>query len=413
MTNTLTANDSGQLESYLETHRNDSFSWRHFFELLGKAVPMTEGVLVTTLPRGTLQIAQPAKLAEGLLKAYAQTFQHQDRATWQAIATGRPLRAQEAWEGEFESSAYFKDFLRPHGLVYLAVAPLSAPVLNGYPGAIQIWRSAELGDFSDSEIEEFGSLIRQLDEALNTARTDRIGEACDESTPWAHHPQVRQFIFDEQGHPAMLSPEELAASLDEHLVQQMKEHAQRSLHELNGQTMVSDRLQLPDERGDLWTFRVVTHKDYPALGGGSFVFFCLQPGRCDWSGVRASDFQADRELARLIPALKYMQQEFHHGPTLTDIARQVHLSPFHFHRQFTELLGLTPKHFLLECQIFEAKRQLVAREKNLARIAKDCGFAHQSHFTSRFKQATGLTPTRWRRLALGLAATPPSQTESV
>jgi AraC family transcriptional regulator len=31
-------------------------------------------------------------------------------------------------------------------------------------------------------------------------------------------------------------------------------------------------------------------------------------------------------------------------------------------------------------------------------IASSCGFAHQSHFTSRFKQATGLTPTRWRKL---------------
>ena len=75
------------------------------------------------------------------------------------------------------------------------------------------------------------------------------------------------------------------------------------------------------------------------------------------------------------------------------------LSPFHFHRRFTELLGLTPKQYLLACQIHEAKSELLAGEKELAQIAKDCGFAHQSHFTSRFKQATGLTPTRWRRMA--------------
>ena len=94
-----------------------------------------------------------------------------------------------------------------------------------------------------------------------------------------------------------------------------------------------------------------------------------------------------------------MEQEFHKGPTLNQIARVVHLSPFHFHRRFTELLGITPKHFLLACQIYQAKRMLVAGDRELADIAKACGFAHQSHFTSRFKQATGLTPTRWRRLA--------------
>jgi AraC family transcriptional regulator len=54
----------------------------------------------------------------------------------------------------------------------------------------------------------------------------------------------------------------------------------------------------------------------------------------------------------------------------------------------------------MECQIHECKKQLLARQKDLAKIASDCGFAHQSHFTSRFKQITGLTPTRWRRMAI-------------
>ena len=64
--------------------------------------------------------------------------------------------------------------------------------------------------------------------------------------------------------------------------------------------------------------------------------------------------------------------------------------------------GQTPKHFLLACQIHRAKQMLVERKQELSEIAKECGFAHQSHFTSRFKQATGLTPTRWRRLAADL-----------
>jgi AraC-like DNA-binding protein len=163
--------------------------------------------------------------------------------------------------------------------------------------------------------------------------------------------------------------------------------------------VVGDRVQLADSRADLWTFRAVTYAKYPAVGEGPFVLFCLQPGCTEWGAVRPGDLAADPELARLIPALRFMKQEFHRGPTLGEISRQVHLSPFHFHRRFAELLGLTPKHFLLECQINQAKVELLARKKELAQIATDCGFAHQSHFTSRFKQATGLTPTRWRRLA--------------
>ena len=179
----------------------------------------------------------------------------------------------------------------------------------------------------------------------------------------------------------------------------MVDRAKRQMHSLNGHTVAADRVQLADSYGDLWVFRQVTYKRYPALGNGSFTFFCLQPDCCEWGQVRPTDFQADPELSRLIPALRFMEQEFARGPGLTEIARTVDLSPFHFHRRFTELLGLTPKQFMLNCQVYQAKAELLAGEKELVDIARDCGFAHQSHFTSRFKQATGLTPTRWRRMA--------------
>jgi AraC-like DNA-binding protein len=179
----------------------------------------------------------------------------------------------------------------------------------------------------------------------------------------------------------------------------MVEQSKRRIHQLNGDSSTADRVLLPDSHGDGWPFRVVTFKRYPAFGDGPFSFFCLLPDCCEWGVVRAADFQGDAELARLIPAMRFMQQEFSRGPTLVEIAKTVHLSPFHFHRRFTELLGLTPKQFLLDCQIHLAKSELLAAERELVQIAKDCGFAHQSHFTSRFKQATGLTPTRWRRMA--------------
>src|SRR2546422_1069927 len=84
------------------------------------------------------------------------------------------------------------------------------------------------------------------------------------------------------------------------------------------------------------------------------------PGARGWGAPRPAHSQADAERPRLIPALRFMQQEFHRGPTLVDIARTVELSPFHFHRRFSELLGLTPKQFLLDCQIHLAKADLLS-----------------------------------------------------
>ena len=176
-----------------------------------------------------------------------------------------------------------------------------------------------------------------------------------------------------------------------------------------------DRLLVADARGEHGAFRLSLFRRYPALTPGEDVpvaIVSLQPECESWGELRQSDFEADEELARLVPALQYMLQNYTGGSTLEQIARTAHLSPFHFHRRFTELLGITPKHYLFDCQVVAAKRLLASGELGLAEIAAHTGFAHQSHFTSRFKQATGLTPTRWRRLLSHSGSAAPSRTRS-
>ena len=48
----------------------------------------------------------------------------------------------------------------------------------------------------------------------------------------------------------------------------------------------------------------------------------------------------------------------------------------------------------------DARTMLIEGKLELSTIARQCGFSHQSHFTSRFRQATGFTPTRWRKAML-------------
>ena len=278
--------------------------------------------------------------------------------------------------------------------------PLKAPVFAGYPGALHLYRYREQGAFTDADIAKVVAVAKQIDDAVERQRQARKPQQFMYQAPWAHRLPLRQFILDSRNR--CVFGQEVFSTLDERLRQQMVQHCGQSLSRLSSVEVQPDRLQMPDSRGDLWTFRVTPYKSYGAFGNGAYVAFCLQPEASDWATIRPTDFSADPELVRLVPAIRFMQQDFHRSPALGEIARMVHLSPFHFHRRFTELLGLTPKHFLLECQIFEAKRQLMARQKGLSSIAKDCGFAHQSHFTSRFKQATGLTPTRWRRVAQDL-----------
>jgi AraC-like DNA-binding protein len=368
---------------------------KQLLDQLKKAVPAAQGLVITTVPRGGLQVMQPSTVPDTLVKSYTTELHAEDRLTWQSILKRKPQRATDAWGKDLEGSAYFREWLQPMGLAHAISVPLAAPVLDGYPGAVHLCRTADQGDFTGSEIQSVTQAVAQFDDRVAAARASRKPCAI---VPGVERPRHRFIILDQNFKPKNPGPG--AIDLDDHLRQQMVDHARRRLQHLNGDGFVADRVMLSDAHGDRWPYRAVTFRAYPALGEGPYSFFCLQPDCGEWVVLKPSDFQADAELSRLIPALRYMQQEFHKGPTLVDIARTVHLSPFHFHRRFTELLGLTPKQFLLDCQIALAKTELLSGEKELVQIAKECGFAHQSHFTSRFKQATGFTPTRWRKMAL-------------
>jgi AraC-like DNA-binding protein len=388
-------NAAGQsLLEFVQSARGESFPFRQFFDLLRDAIDHGQGFLVSSLPRGALQIIQPPRLPELLVRAYGREFHAYDRASWDAIVGNKPVARDERGEGS--TAKFYTEVLTPLGVAYTVAAPLRSPVMDGYAGALTLMRSSAAGPFSDDEVAFVGEIAAELDVALRAVRLQRGGDACAQIVP--HQIEIHQFIFD-AGRQVIYGQASLDA-LDDQLRQNIDNAVRQRLAHVNGEPHVSDRVSLADSRGDLWNFRIAVYVSYPALSEGTVVFLCLQPECEDWGRLRQGDFQAAGELSRLIPALKYMHENFARGPTLHEISRAVHLSPFHFHRRFTELLGITPKHFLLDCQIELAKQLLVEGRKDLAEVASACGFAHQSHFTSRFKQATGLTPTRWRRMAI-------------
>lgn len=387
------------------TVTQESVSCRHLLDLLRPQAAFAQGLVITSLPRGGLHITQPLNVSESLMKAYAEGLHAEDHLTWRAMLSGEPMRLSDVFtEDAVERNAVFKNLLTPMGVKHALAIPLSGPVLDGYPGAVQLLRTAEQGEFTNEEVEALVQAVKVFEVDLAQAR--QSNEAAVTPNYAVARPPVSLAVFDAQLKP--LTANDNWNGVDDGLRAQMAEQARQQHAAVNGQEVNLDRINLPDSHGDQWVFNRIVYKRYPALGEGPVTFFCLQPNCGDWSTVKSVDLQADPELSRLMPAVKFMHAEYSRGPTLAEIAQQVKLSPFHFHRRFTELLGITPKQYMLACQIHQAKSDLLAGQKELAVIAKECGFAHQSHFTSRFKQATGLTPTRWRRMALrrGQQSTP-------
>ncbi|MGE5248549.1 MAG: methylated-DNA--[protein]-cysteine S-methyltransferase [Verrucomicrobiota bacterium] len=75
--------------------------------------------------------------------------------------------------------------------------------------------------------------------------------------------------------------------------------------------------------------------------------------------MRGSDYD------RVETAIRYLEGNFRRQPTLAEVARQVGLSEYHFHRLFTRWAGITPKRFLQFLTASFALKRLRDSEKVL------------------------------------------------
>jgi len=80
-----------------------------------------------------------------------------------------------------------------------------------------------------------------------------------------------------------------------------------------------------------------------------------------------------------------------------DLARRAGLSASQLQREFRRLFGMTVGDYVLRLRLLMAQRRLRLTTDAAGRIAIDCGFYDQAHFTRAFKRHTGQTPLEYRR----------------
>ncbi|WP_053005869.1 AraC family transcriptional regulator [Kiloniella spongiae] len=95
----------------------------------------------------------------------------------------------------------------------------------------------------------------------------------------------------------------------------------------------------------------------------------------------------------------YIEEALDQGLVIEDLAAVAELSPFHFTRMFQLTMGVSPHQYVLLRRVERAKDLLGDTHNTLSAIALQCGFSSQSHLTTRFRRATGLTPSKFRQLS--------------
>ena len=82
-------------------------------------------------------------------------------------------------------------------------------------------------------------------------------------------------------------------------------------------------------------------------------------------------------------------------PRLTELASAARLSPWHFHRVFKSVTGLTPKHYADACRA-KRVRQALSSKRSVTDTIYKTGFRSSSRFYESSNRLLGMTPSDYR-----------------
>jgi AraC-like DNA-binding protein len=100
---------------------------------------------------------------------------------------------------------------------------------------------------------------------------------------------------------------------------------------------------------------------------------------------------ADDKLAKYINFKLFVEENFTKHPSITDIAQRISVNTNTLYNIVKNYSGLSPKEFLNNRLVLEAKRRLFYSESSVKELAYDLGFTDPEYFSRLFKKVTGKT----------------------
>jgi AraC-like DNA-binding protein len=111
---------------------------------------------------------------------------------------------------------------------------------------------------------------------------------------------------------------------------------------------------------------------------------------------------AARDRRRAVETALWIDAHSHRQIDLEHAAAQAGISPFHFLRLFSSVLGVTPHQYLVRSRLRHAARLLANDDTSITDVAYDVGFGDLSNFVRTFHRAAGVSPRRFREASRGM-----------
>jgi len=108
-----------------------------------------------------------------------------------------------------------------------------------------------------------------------------------------------------------------------------------------------------------------------------------------------------RDRRNAIEMALWIEQQTTQPINLETMAQRAGLSPFHFLRMFSKVIGVTPHQYVVRSRLRHAARLLAEGDRPVTDVALEAGFADLSNFVRTFHRAAGVPPGSFRYAAHG------------
>lgn len=115
--------------------------------------------------------------------------------------------------------------------------------------------------------------------------------------------------------------------------------------------------------------------------------------------LRSTNRVSHRKIARSVEYIRNL--EAREGPpnvSLDELAEVAGLSKYHFLRQFSQVVGMTPGAYLRTLRLCHAARKLRTTDMPILEVALSVGFADHPSFSRAFARHMGMTPSEYQKL---------------
>ncbi|PKF60868.1 hypothetical protein CW745_13415 [Psychromonas sp. psych-6C06] len=110
-----------------------------------------------------------------------------------------------------------------------------------------------------------------------------------------------------------------------------------------------------------------------------------------------------RDQQRVHDAINYVLDNITASLSLSEVAQQVHLSEFHFHRIFKSITNEPFNQFVRRKRLEKAFHCLLRyHQPSITQVSENCGFSSPANFSKAFQAYFGFSPSEHRKATTGI-----------